>query len=234
MKRVKQAKTAALMLLALAVPACSAVDRAVPEKTVRKLAGSPEAVKTRRRAEAGLREVVQAYVEHTPLKLGQVVVNDTCEGGTARGWLETRDSDLYKIRCGLGITAYFGADPKHIVPVLDGILTAGDQGIPGIHFTHEVDGPIIGYYRKPYDRHDPEVPSRGIGSGSLSWDPIRDRHRTELFISEPTSPCENDPPVKRCLHEPEAATVAAIRNQYGMVFQLDLGTTYFKIMKKQH
>ncbi|MER6032185.1 hypothetical protein [Streptomyces sp. NPDC001851] len=233
MQRVKQVKTAALMLLALAVSACSAEDRAVPEKTVRKLAGSPEAVNARQKSEARLREVVQAYVENTPLKLGLVVVSDSCWGGTARGWLETRDSDLYKISCGLNVTAYFGADPKHIVSVLDGILTAGDRNVSGIEFNHAAYGALIDYYRKPYDKHNPEVPSRDAVTQSLKWDPVRDRQWKPDFISEPTGPCENDPPVKRCLREPSSATVAAIRKQYGMVFQLNLGENYFKIMKKR-
>ncbi|MFC7863916.1 hypothetical protein ACOZGD_32280 [Streptomyces murinus] len=232
MKRVKQVETAALLLLALAVSACSAEDREVPEKTVRKLAGSPEAVDARQESEAGLRDVVQAYAEHTPLKLGLVVVRDNCWGGTAKGWLETRDSDLYKISCGLNVTAYFGADPKNIVPVLDGVLTAGDRNVPGIEFNHAADGALIDYYRKPYDKRNPEVPSRDAVSQSLKWDPVRDRQWKPNFISEPTGPCENAPPVKRCLREPSSATVAAIRKQYGMVFQLDLGATYFKLMKK--
>ncbi|MFF5408555.1 hypothetical protein ACFY8K_37640 [Streptomyces misionensis] len=231
MKRVKQVKTAALMFLALAVSACSAEDQPVPEKTVRKLAGSPEAVSARQKSEAGLREVVQAYAEHTPLKLGLVVVSDDCWGGTAKGWLETRDSDLYKISCGLNVTAYFGADPKNIVSVLDGILTAGDQNVPGIEFNHAAYGALIDYYREPYNKRNPEVPSRDAVSQSLKWDPVHDRQWKPNFISEPTGQCENDPPVKRCLREPSSATVAAIRKQYGMVFQLNLGSTYFKVMK---
>ncbi|MGW0886366.1 hypothetical protein [Streptomyces sp. NPDC002671] len=220
-----------MAVLVLAVSACSSQDRATSPKTVRKLAGSSEAVKARQTAEKRLRDVVRAYDERTPLTLGLVVVRNECFGGTARQWIDSNGDDLYKIKCSLSVTAYYGADRKHFLSVLDGILTAGERTGSVIPFNHSADGQIIRYYRQ-HRGQEAEVPQLSSASHTLSWDPVRDQHRPYLVITEPDKCPANDPPVTRCLRDPEAGTVAAIRNRYGMVFKLDLGhTEYFTVYK---
>ncbi|MGA4967057.1 hypothetical protein, partial [Streptomyces pseudogriseolus] len=75
-------------LVVLAASACSSEYRATSPKEVRALAGSPEAVTAREEAERNLRNIVEAYAEHTQLALGLVVVHDECIGGRARRWFD--------------------------------------------------------------------------------------------------------------------------------------------------
>lgn len=215
----------------MALSACSSKDRAVSPEEVRELVGSSGAVEARQKAEAELRSIVRAYDDQTALTLGLVVVRDDCIGGTARQWIDSNGDDRFKVQCRLRVTAYYGADPKNFVSTLDGILTAGDRTGSGIPFTHEIDGSLIDHYRAD-DKQDPEIPSLSSGSDTLSWDPIRDKHRSSLWIEEP-DPCHPvDPPVTRCLREPETGTVDSIRSQYGMVFELGLGhSTYYTVYK---
>ncbi|MGW3172640.1 hypothetical protein [Streptomyces sp. NPDC001153] len=222
-----------LAVLVLAASACSSQDRATSPKTVRKLAGSSEAVRARQAEEKHLRDVVRAYAEQNPLTLGLVDVRDECFGGTARQWIDSNGDDQYKIKCSLSVTAYYGADRKHFVSVLDGILAAGDRPGSGVPFNHSSDGQIIHYYRQHGGQEqEPEAPQLSSASHTLSWDPVRDRNRSYLMVTEPDKCRASDPPVARCLREPESGTVAAIRSQYGMVFKLDLGhSDYFTMYK---
>ncbi|MGW2745031.1 hypothetical protein [Streptomyces sp. NPDC001450] len=174
---------------------------------------------------------MRAYAERTPLTLGLVVVRDECFGGTARQWIDSNGHDQYKIKCSLSVTAYYGADRKHFVSALDGILTAGDRTGSGIPFNHSSDGQTIHYYRQR-ERQEAEVPQLSSASHTLSWDPVRDRNRSYLMVTEPDKCRASDPPVIRCLREPESGTVAAIRSRYGTVFRLDLGRSdYFTVYK---
>ncbi|MFF4119408.1 hypothetical protein [Streptomyces sp. NPDC001714] len=216
-------------VVVLALSACSSQGRAASPKEVRKLAGSTEAVQARQKTESRLRDVVRAYDEHTPLTLAIVVVRDTCLGGKGKQWFDSNGDDQYKIRCSMWVTAYYGADQKRIVPVLDGVLTAGDRTGSIIPFTHDTYGQFVEYYRG-HGGHG-EVPELSLPDHTLSWDPVRDR-RPDLMVKEPGKCPTDDPPLTRCVREPDAETVAAIRKQYGMVFKLDLASPeYYKVSK---
>lgn len=216
----------------LAVSACSAQSRATSPKEVRKLAGSAQALHAREETESRLRGVVRAYADHTPLTLGMVVVRDTCLGGKAKQLFDSNGDDAYKIRCSMQVTAYYGAAPERIVSVLDGILAAGDHTGSGIPFTHDANGTFVDRYRD--HAGGLEETELSIPWHTLSWDPVRE-HQPHLMIQEPDACPADDPPVIRCLREPEAQTVAALRKRYGMVFELDLiEPEYYRVSKKGH
>ncbi|MFE7935558.1 hypothetical protein ACFU6S_43905 [Streptomyces sp. NPDC057456] len=226
----KTAWGAVAAIVVLALSACSSEHRAPSPEEVRELAGSTDAVQARQEAEKNLRDVVWAYADRTPLTLGLLVVRDTCLGGPAKQWIDSNGDDLYKIRCSMQATAYFGADPKRIVSVLDGILAAGDQTGSGIPFSHDAYQQFIAYYQKP-GKQGAEVPQFSRPSHTLSWDPVRDP-RPYLVVKEPDTCPTGKPPMTRCVREPESSTVADIRKQHGMVFKLDLHTPeYYKVLK---
>ncbi|MEW2325409.1 hypothetical protein AB0926_30710 [Streptomyces griseoincarnatus] len=218
-------------LVVLAASACSSEHRATSPEEVRTLAGSPEAITARDEAERNLRNIVEAYAEHTQLALGLVVVNDECLGGRARRWLDPDGAERYKIRCSMRVTAYYGAAPERIVSVLDGILAAGDRTGSGIAFTHHVDGPLVDQYRGGQGQ-EPEVPELSAPGQTLSWDPVRD-DRPHLLVEEPQECPAGDLPLTRCVRDPESGTVAAVRKRYGMVFRLALtAPDYYRVLKK--
>lgn len=62
----------------------AACGGATSEKTVRRLAGSPEALKARHEAELVSRDVIAVWEADTPLTLGLVVLEDVCFGGRAK------------------------------------------------------------------------------------------------------------------------------------------------------
>ncbi|MFI1762515.1 hypothetical protein ACH41H_10780 [Streptomyces sp. NPDC020800] len=198
------------------------------------MAGSSQAVAARQKAEKQLRKVVREFADRTPLALGMVVVRDNCPTGRGEQPFFQDGSDTYKIKCWMTATAYYGADPRHMDDVVDGILTAGESH-PDIPFTHDETGSkLLAYYR----HHGPNPngpkaldPSEVFAWGqSLTWDPVRD-HDPGRLIEEP-SPGKNDPPVQRFVREPESATVAGVRKRYGMVFRLQLASTdYYKVFK---
>ncbi|MET7367504.1 hypothetical protein ABZS61_16925 [Streptomyces sp. NPDC005566] len=225
------------LLLVLAVTACSAADRATSPEEVRELASGTQAQEARKTAEDYRRNTVRAYDRDTPLTLGLVTVTDTCIGGAAREWFFPTDDDRYRIHCDLRITAYYGADPKRIGDVLDGILTAGDHDVsassPGpIPFEH--GGPLVDYYRgkgpNPTGPGTPEPARLSTPGQTLSWDTLRSSRATPVAESGPCPP--DDPPVTRCLREPASATVAGLRKQYGMVFALELSASdYYTVLR---
>ncbi|MFI6403267.1 hypothetical protein [Streptomyces sp. NPDC050548] len=214
----------------LAVSACSAQSRATSPKEVRRLAGSAQALQARERTESRLRGVVRAYADDTPLTLGLLVVRDTCLGGKGKQLFDSNGDDTYKIRCSMRITAFYGAEPARIVPVLDAVLTAGDRTGSGIPFTHDANGTFVDRYRD----HVGGVEETELSAPwhTLSWDPVHDR-QPRLMIQEPAACPTDDLPVLRCLREPEDQSVAALRKRYGMVFELDLTEPeYYKVSKK--
>lgn len=218
-------------LVVLAASACSSEYRATSPETVRTLAGGPEAVAARERAERNLRATVEAYAEHTPLALGLVVVHDECLGGRARRWLDPDGAERYRIRCSMRVTAYYSADPERIVSVLDGILAAGDRTGSEIAFTHDVDGPLVDQYRGGGNQ-EPEMVELSAPEQTLSWDPVRD-DRPHLVVKEPEGCPVGEPPLTRCVREPESGTVATVRKRYGMVFKLALtAPDYYRVLKK--
>ncbi|MFJ8314055.1 MULTISPECIES: hypothetical protein [unclassified Streptomyces] len=222
-------------LLLVALSACSS-GRAVNPNEARGLAGSNEAMKVRQQEEKRLRDVAQAYTHDMPLTLALITVSDTCKVGLKNQPFFQSGDDTYKIKCSMGVTAYYGADPKHMGDILDSILSAGDRPGSPIAFRHgQNPNPLVDYYRgrgpNPSGSQAPEPTQLSDPSQTLSWDPVRD-HTPRLMIEEPEPCMPSDPPVTRCLREPSSATVAGIRKQYGMVFKLSLGSgDYYKVFK---
>ncbi|WP_329041594.1 hypothetical protein OHT61_26255 [Streptomyces sp. NBC_00178] len=228
--------------LLVALTGCSAQDRATDPAEVRELAGSTQARHSREGAEAHLRSVVRAYDEETPLTLGLVSLDDTCAGGTAADWLSSSEDDRYRIRCTLRVTAYYGADPKRIAQVLDGVFTAGDReaaaggGAAGtVPFGHdEYRGSLVAYYAgrgpNPTGPGTPEPVQVSDPSQTLSWDTARSDPPTRA--EEPGPPAASDPPLSRHLREPASTTVADVRARHGMVFRLELSSVdYYSVSK---
>ncbi|MFJ4001918.1 hypothetical protein ACIPWL_00390 [Streptomyces sp. NPDC090023] len=219
---------ATAMVVAMTLAACSA-DRGTSPQEARELAGSAKAAAARRGAEAQLRSAVREYVDRTSLDLGLVVLRDTCFGGEGDQWLEP--GDPYKIKCRMEITAYFGADPKRVASVLDEVLGAGERPGSQIPYTRAGDGAIRDYYRHagvPDGRMEPG--RMDLGSYSLSWDTLY--REPPMPVEEPEACVVDDPPVRRCVREPAAVSVADIRKRHGMVFQLSLDAPqYFQLPK---
>ncbi|MEU1414935.1 hypothetical protein [Streptomyces sp. NPDC005731] len=226
------------LALLLAAAGC---DRGTSPKTVRKLAGSENAVHARRQAESEMRSIIAAWNEHTPLTLGLVTLYDGCGGGKAKEWFFASGDDQYKIRCSMYVTAYFGADPNHIADTIDGILTAGDANPAKIPFNHDFyyATQVAKYYRGEVG--DPQGPGTGEPAQlfeatmpTLNWDQVRTNGQGRRLIEEP-NPCpeaSNDPPVRRCLHEPASTSVSELRRRYGMAFSLTFPVRdYFVVMK---
>ncbi|WP_432158347.1 MULTISPECIES: hypothetical protein [unclassified Streptomyces] len=239
MRRLRRAKSVMGSLFTvtlLAISACSPQNRATSPKTVRKLAGSIQAAEARQKTEQNLRDVIHAYADHTPLDLRLVTVRDICRGGTAKEWLDPGGDDQYKIKCSLYVTAYYSAAPQSMGDVLDGILDAGDRPASHIPFGHDdYRSNLVDYYRQhgpnPLGPAAPEPTHMTDPSQTLSWDPIHD-HNPGLQIQEPDECLRDDPPVTRCVNEPESETVAGIRKRYGMAFKLDLGSSdYYTVFK---
>jgi hypothetical protein len=162
------------------------------------------------------------------------VVRDACQTGLRKQAFFQDGSDTYKIKCSMRMTAYYGADPHHIADVIDSILTAGERN-PQIPFTHDDTGRrLLAYYqRKGPNPNGPGAldPSDVFAWGdTLTWDPVRDRNPKRL-VEEPLA-LKNDPPMQRFLREPASGTVSGLRQKYGMVFRLDLGSgDYYEVLK---
>ncbi|MGW7822410.1 hypothetical protein ACWGLF_30855 [Streptomyces puniciscabiei] len=230
--------------LLLAVSGCSTTpDRAVSDKQLRKLGESGQAVRARQRAEQRLRGVAQAYAARTPLSLGLIVMHDVCVPGSGPGWFFQQKTDDYKIACSMNVTAYYGADPRHMADTLDGILTTGDHARSGpagckspIPFTHDDYGMrLVTYYRghgpNPQGTHAPEPTRLAVSGQTLTWDTTRDGAPRRL-VEEPYAGLVDDPPVSRVVRDPKASTVAAIRKRYGLVFELELRYShYYAVLK---
>ncbi|MEV0185526.1 hypothetical protein AB0I54_40605 [Streptomyces sp. NPDC050625] len=232
------------VIVLLAVPACSTTpDRAVSDKRLRKLGESGQAVKARERAEQRLRDVARAYADRTPLWLGLVVVHDVCVPGSGPGWFFQQKTDNYKIACSMTITAYYGADPKHMGDTLDAILTAGDHARSRpdgsgslIPFTHDDHGKrLVAYYRghgpNPQSPQATEPTRLTLSGQTLTWDTTRGSTPRRL-VEEPYAGLVDDPPVSRVVRAPKTATVAAVRKRYGLVFKLELPySDYYGVLK---
>ncbi|MFD4341202.1 hypothetical protein ACFWPP_28970 [Streptomyces anulatus] len=223
------------IVLVLVLGACG---RATSEKTVRKLAGSPEAVKARKEAEAAGRGTIGAWEAETPLTLGLVILEDVCIGGRDKEWFFQTGDDKYKIRCMLSISAYFGADPRTVADTIDGVLSAGDQTDSPIAFNHDFlyARTVVDYYRGKNGApvgHNAVEPTRlsKAGTITLNWDQVRGENRREL-IDEPRSCAPHDPPIKRCLKEPGSTTVKDLRNKYGMVFKITIPIKNYYTIRK--
>ncbi|MCD9904788.1 hypothetical protein LUR56_41020 [Streptomyces sp. MT29] len=223
------------IVMVLVVAACG---RAPSEKTVHKLAGSPEAKKGRQEAELASRDLIAAWDADTPLTLGLVVLEDVCAGGKAKEWFFSSGDDRYKIRCSMYVTAYFGADPRSVADALDGVLTAGDRAGSSIPFNHDFHYArmVVDYYRGKTG--DPQGPGTGeptqlfsAGTITLNWDQVRSGD-TRVLIEESSPRAHNDPPMRRLLHEPVSASVADLRREYGMIFQITMPVKdYFTVWK---
>lgn len=225
----------AVMVL-FAVSSCATTpDRAVSDRQLRKLGESSQAGRARERAEQRLRGVARAYADRTPLSLGLVVVHDVCVPGSGPGWFFQQKTDGYKVVCSMNITAYYGADPRHMGDTLDGILTAGGHARP-IPFTHDGHGKrLVAYYRghgpNPQGRQAPEPTRLAVSGQTLTWDTTRGGAPRRL-VDEPYAGLVDDPPVSRVARAPKTATVAAIRKRYGLVFKLELPySDYYGVLK---
>ncbi|MGW1295282.1 hypothetical protein [Streptomyces sp. NPDC002533] len=223
------------IVLVLALTACG---RATSEKTVRRLAGSPDALKARQEAESAGRNIIAAWDAETPLTLGLVVLEDVCVGGSAPEWLFPTGADKYKIKCTMSVAAYFGADPRRMADTIDGVLSAGDRTGPPIPFDHDFHYActVVDYYRGKTD--NPEGPGTWepmqLSHGTtltLSWDQVSSGHTGQL-IEEPRPCGSHEPPVQRCLREPASTSVADLRREYGMVFKITMPVkNYFTVWK---
>ncbi|MFD8118467.1 hypothetical protein [Streptomyces microflavus] len=223
------------IVLVLVLAACG---RATSEKAVRKLAGSPEALKARQEAELASRDVIAVWEAETPLTLGLVVLEDVCVSGSATELFLPTSSDRYKIKCMMSVAAYFGADPRRMADTIDGVLSAGDRTGPRIPFNHEFHyaHTIINYYRGKAG--EPQGPGTGepthLSGGTtltLSWDQLRSGNTGQL-IEEPRPCSPHEPPVRRCLNEPASTSVADLRHEYGMVFKITMPVkNYFTVWK---
>ncbi|MFG3370612.1 hypothetical protein ACIPWY_38770 [Streptomyces sp. NPDC090032] len=211
------------VILMLVLASCG---RATSEKTVHRLAGSPEAVRARQAAGSATRDVIAAWDTDTPLTLGLVVVEDSCAGGQAPELFFPSGADRYKIRCTMYVTAYFGADPRRVADTIDGVLSAGDRPGSPIPFGHDFQyaRTVVDYYRGKAG--DPQGPGTGepkelfsAGTVTLNWDQVRAEGASAL-MEEPRTCTPHDPPVRRCLREPATSSVADLRRTYGMVFKL--------------
>ncbi|MGW2103684.1 hypothetical protein ACWCPX_39655 [Streptomyces olivaceoviridis] len=219
----------------LAVSACSQ-DGAISEKTVRKLAGSAEAVKAREQVEQEIRSTITDWDVHTALTLGLVTVDDSCMGGRAKELFSQDGDDQYKIRCTMYLSAYFGASPHHVSDTIDSILTAGDADGSPIPFGHDFfyATKVVDYYRGKTG--DPQGPGTGEpkelfggAEATLDWDQVRQSGKRELIEELP--PCSpSDPPVHRCLREPASTSVTNLRREYGMVFKLTFSSRDYFIV----
>jgi hypothetical protein len=223
-----------LVVVLFAVSACStSPDRAVSDRQLRRLGESGQAVRARERAERQLRAVALAYADRTPLSLGLVVMHDVCVPGSGPGWFFQQKTDGYKVVCSMNITAYYGADPRHMGDTLDGILTAGDHAPSGptgsgsvIPFKHDDHGKqLVAYYRghgpNPQGQQAAEPTRLAVAGQTLTWDTTRSGAPRQL-VEEPYAGLVDDPPVSRVVRDPNTATVAAIRKRYGLVVKLEL------------
>ncbi|MEH0547475.1 hypothetical protein QA802_31640 [Streptomyces sp. B21-105] len=189
------------------------VNRTRP-RTVRRFAGRRQAQQAREAAEQRLRSIVRAYDAVPSLTFRLLTLEDVCTGGG--GWTFTADNE-YKVSCTLYVTAYYSAQGD-VGDVLDEILNAGDQPGSPIPFRHTTT-PLKGAR---------EAGQLVAGGQTLSWD------SPHCAIEEPR-PCtrqQSDPPVYRCLREPEGMTVATIRQTDDTVLQLGLNPVqYFRISR---
>ncbi|NVK78100.1 hypothetical protein [Streptomyces morookaense] len=156
--------------------------------------------------------MAQAYADRNHLSPGLIVVHDTCTPGSGPRWFFQQETNDYKVACSMSITAYYGAASKRMNDALDGPLTV-DRG-------------------QGTDDSSAADPGQEVYSGqTLTWNTMRDRDSHHL-VEEPYGGLVNDPPVSRVVHEPASTTVADIRRQYGMVFELELNSgDYYKALK---
>ncbi|MFJ4705970.1 hypothetical protein ACIP6I_14095 [Streptomyces anulatus] len=127
----------------------AACGRATSEKTVRKLAGSPDALKARQEVELASRDVIAVWDAETLLTLGLVVLIDVCVGGSTKELFFPKGSDRYKIKCTMSVAVYFWADPRKMADTIDGVLSAGGRTGPPIPFDHDFHyaRTVVDYYR---------------------------------------------------------------------------------------
>lgn len=218
-----------LVLLLLAAAACSPGGGATSEEELRKLAGEGQAVRARQETEENLRTLVKAY-DRTTLNLGLLIMEDRCVGGAAREYFFQSGDDQYRIRCWLTATAYYTAPRDELVEVLTSIGKEGDRFDSLITFDRDSVRYPLAYYRnrgKVGGKSQPMEPQLSAVSTKLTWDHLY----SEKPIPE-SQPCSrDDPPVRRCWHEPTDTSIRALR-QRGMVFQLSLSPKeYHYVMK---
>ncbi|MBT2421914.1 hypothetical protein J7F01_14915 [Streptomyces sp. ISL-22] len=217
------------VLLVAALVACAPSGRAPSQKEVRKLAGSQEAMQARLQAEKDIRALVNAFGTNTRLVHGLTVVQDTCVGGVARQYFFQDGDDQYKIRCWLTGTAYYTAPRSDLIDVLTSIEVEGERAGSLVPFDRDSLRYSLAYYR-----NDGKVDGQRIlephlrePTLTLEWDHLY----SSTQITE-VEPCQSDdPPVYRCLREPEQATIRQLRER-GMVFKLSISPREYYYVTK--
>ncbi|MFI1769678.1 hypothetical protein ACH41H_47925 [Streptomyces sp. NPDC020800] len=181
-------------------------------RKARRLASGEAARQARHASEARLRNIAGRYEEKTPLALRLLALDDHCVPGTL-GWdLFSPRRPTWKVRCWMRLTAYY-TSPLSVSDTIDAILTAGDQPLSPIPFTHEHDGTGAELIPGP--------PGDRVRAGHvLDWD---NPSRTLPGPEENTG-------LHRRVYEPPGATVTAIRHQHGVIYRLTLPVDdYYRI-----
>ncbi|MEW2154596.1 hypothetical protein AB0950_04770 [Streptomyces sp. NPDC007189] len=177
-----------------------------------RLASGEAARKARHASEARLRAIARRYEEETPLTLRLLAIDDHCVPGTLDWDLFNPRWPTYKVRCWMRLTAYYTSSLP-VSDTVDAILTAGDQPLSPIPFTHEHDGTGTELIPGP--------PGDRVRAGHvLDWD------NPSRTLPGP----EENPGLYRRVYEPSHATVTAIRHQHGIIYRLILPADgYYRI-----
>ncbi|MGW0886490.1 hypothetical protein [Streptomyces sp. NPDC002671] len=177
-----------------------------------RLASGEAARQARQSSEARLRTIAGRYEEETPLTLRLLAIDDHCMPGTPDWDLFSPRWPTCKVRCCMRLTAYY-TSPLPVSDTIDAILTAGDQPLSPIPFTHEHDGTATELIPGP--------PGDRVRAGHvLDWD------NPSHTLPGP----EENPSLCRRVYEPTHATVTAIRHQHGIIYRLTLpADDYYRI-----
>jgi hypothetical protein len=207
--------TALLLAYALFERALSLIVSTSRRKAHR-LASGEAARQARHASEARLRTIAGRYEEETSLTLRLLVIDDHCVPGILDWDLFTPRRPTHKVRCWMRLTAYY-TSPLAPSDTIDAILTAGDQPLSPIPFTHEHDGTGTDLIPGP--------PGNRVRAGHvLDWD-----HPSHT-LPEP----EEHPGLYRRVHEPPHATVADLRHQHGIIYRLTLpADDYYRLPRQK-
>ncbi|MFD8391910.1 hypothetical protein ACFV2N_22600 [Streptomyces sp. NPDC059680] len=174
-----------------------------------RLASGEAAQQARHASEARLRTIAGRYEEETPLTLRLLAIDDHCVPGTLNWDLFSPRWPTCKVRCTMRLTAYY-TSPLPVSDTIDAILTAGDQPLSPIPFTHEHEGTGTELIPGP--------PGDMVRAGHiLDWD------KQGHTLPEP----EQNPSGYGTVREPPHTTVSGIRRLHGAVYRLTLPTIHY-------
>ncbi|TKT03593.1 hypothetical protein [Streptomyces lasalocidi] len=182
------------------------------QKRAHRLASAEAARQARKTSEARLRTMAATYAEWTPLELRLLIIDDYCTPGTLDWELFGPRWPAYKVRCFMRLTGYY-TSPLPVPDTIEAILTAGDQPLSPIPFSHARN-------RKETDL-TPGPPGNMSHAGHvLDWD------RPGFTLKAP----EDYPAAYRRICDPPVTTVTAIRVQHGVIYRLTLPVfDYYRI-----